>query len=145
MGAQQILMIVVGVIIVGIAVAVGFYMFGSNAYSANRSALAAELQTLSTPLLQFWKLPSSMGGANSDTSLLTMASVGGALGFSSVSGIYSMTSGNGEYRILSIDTGVIEIGALGTETKGGKHPYAVMTVDLLTGEIETAISEATGF
>jgi hypothetical protein len=145
MGSQQILLIVVGVIIVGIAIAVGFMMFGSGAYAANRSAIAAELQGYGTPLLQYWKLPASMGGASTDTGKVTDVTVAATLGFTLTGEVYSKTSESGEFRVMSAAGGLVVIAALGSEVKGGKHPYAVMTIDLLTSEIETDVSETTGF
>ena len=47
MGQQQLLLIILGVIIVGIAVAVGITMFQDNAVDQNRSAVIADLTTLS--------------------------------------------------------------------------------------------------
>ncbi len=46
MGQQQLLLIILGVIIVGIAVAVGITMFQDNAVDQNRSAVIADLTTL---------------------------------------------------------------------------------------------------
>ncbi len=43
MGQQQLLLIILGVIIVGIAVAVGITMFKTNAVSANRDALIGDM------------------------------------------------------------------------------------------------------
>ncbi len=42
MGQQQLLLIILGVIIVGIAVAVGITMFQDNAVDQNRSAVIAD-------------------------------------------------------------------------------------------------------
>ena len=46
MGQQQLLLIILGVIIVGIAVAVGITMFQDNAISANRDAVTNDLVQL---------------------------------------------------------------------------------------------------
>ena len=47
MGQQQLLLIVLGVIIVGIAVAVGIDQFSTSAAEANRDALVFDLSFLS--------------------------------------------------------------------------------------------------
>ena len=43
MGQQQLLLIILGVIVVGIAVAVGITMFSDSAISANRDAVTNDL------------------------------------------------------------------------------------------------------
>jgi len=62
MGQQQLLLIVLGVIIVGIAIAVGISMFQSNARSSNRDAVINDLNNLSAEAQQFYRKPASMGG-----------------------------------------------------------------------------------
>jgi hypothetical protein len=62
MGQQQLLLIVLGVIIVGIAIAVGISMFKSNAQSSNRDALVNDLNNLAAQAQQFYRKPVSMGG-----------------------------------------------------------------------------------
>jgi Tfp pilus assembly protein PilE len=62
MGQQQLLLIILGVIIVGIAVAVGITMFKTNAVSANRDALVNDLTNLAARAQQFYRRPTSLGG-----------------------------------------------------------------------------------
>ena len=45
MGQQQLLLIILGVIVVGIAVAVGITMFSDSAVNANRDAMVNDLVT----------------------------------------------------------------------------------------------------
>jgi Tfp pilus assembly protein PilE len=51
-----------GVIIVGIAVAVGITMFQDNAVDQNRSAVIADLTTLSAKAQQYYAKPTTLGG-----------------------------------------------------------------------------------
>jgi len=68
MGQQQLLLIVLGVIIVGIAVVVGINLFNANAVSANRDGVISDLNNLGTMAQQYYKKPSSMaGGGNTFT------------------------------------------------------------------------------
>lgn len=64
MGQQQIMLIILGVIIVGISIAVGIALFGSQSVSANKDALINDLNNLSINAYQFKMLPSSMGGGS---------------------------------------------------------------------------------
>jgi len=62
MGQQQLLLIILGVIIVGIAVAVGITMFQDNAVDQNRSAVIADLTTLAAKAQQYYAKPTTLGG-----------------------------------------------------------------------------------
>jgi len=62
MGQQQLLLIVLGVIVVGIAVVVGINLFNANATAANRDGVISDLNNLSAMGQQFYKKPTSMGG-----------------------------------------------------------------------------------
>ena len=62
MGQQQLLLIVLGVIVVGIAVVVGINLFNANATSANRDGVISDLNNLGAMGQQYYKKPTSMGG-----------------------------------------------------------------------------------
>ena len=62
MGQQQLLLIVLGVIIVGIAVVVGINVFTASSLEANKSALVADLQTIGSMAQQYYRKPTAMGG-----------------------------------------------------------------------------------
>src|ERR1035437_1779964 len=62
MGQQQLLLIVLGVIIVGIAVVVGINVFTASAASANRDAITADLTNLAAMAQQFYRKPVALGG-----------------------------------------------------------------------------------
>ncbi len=68
MGQQQLLLIVLGVIIVGIAIVVGINLFNANAVSSNRDAVISDLNNLGAMANQFYQKPTSMaGGGNTYT------------------------------------------------------------------------------
>ena len=62
MGQQQLLLIVLGVIIVGIAVVVGINVFTASASSSNRDAVTADLTNLSAMAQQYYRKPTALGG-----------------------------------------------------------------------------------
>jgi len=64
MGQQQLLLIVLGVIIVGIAIVVGINLFSASSLEANRDALVADNMNLAALAQQFYKKPSALGGGN---------------------------------------------------------------------------------
>jgi hypothetical protein len=66
MGQQQLLLIVLGVIIVGIAVVVGINLFNASAEEANKDGIVSDATNLGAMAQQHYKKPGSMGGgANS--------------------------------------------------------------------------------
>jgi Tfp pilus assembly protein PilE len=79
MGQQQLLLIILGVIIVGIAVAVGITMFQDNAVDQNRSAVIADLTTLAAKAQQYYAKPTTLGGGGNSFVGLTADATGLAL------------------------------------------------------------------
>jgi hypothetical protein len=63
-GQQQLLLIILGVIIVGIAIAVGLSMFSAQSVQSNKDAIINDLNNLAANAYQFRIRPSSMGGGN---------------------------------------------------------------------------------
>ncbi|MCR4416499.1 MAG: hypothetical protein NUV92_01960 [Ignavibacteria bacterium] len=62
MGQQQLLLIVIGVIIVGIAIVVGINLASTSAQSANRDAVIADLNNIGAFAQQYYRKPTTMGG-----------------------------------------------------------------------------------
>ena len=62
MGQQQLLLIVLGVIIVGIAVVVGINLFNANAEESAKDSIVSEGTNLGALAQQFYKKPTAMGG-----------------------------------------------------------------------------------
>jgi len=111
MGTQQILLIVLSVIIVGIAVAVGITMFNTQAQNANRQALIADANNFASQMIAYYKTPTSHGGGgrNFEASMDTLEIW---IGFGS-DGTY--TNDNGTYTLTRTNASTITIVATGTE------------------------------
>jgi len=114
MGMQQILLIVLSVIIVGVAVAVGITMFKSQAVSSNRQAVIADINTLAGQALGFYKTPESFGGGGYAWGA-DDAKLGAWLGYGhdGTTGD-TLTTENGTYK-LTIATDVLTITGNGKE------------------------------
>ena len=76
MGQQQLLLIILGVIIVGLAIAVGITMFSDNAVSANRDAMTSDLIHIAAKAKHYFSRPSSMGGGGYSFAGLTADDAG---------------------------------------------------------------------
>lgn len=62
MGQQQLLLIVLGVIIVGIAVVVGINVFTASSEEAAKDAIVADCTTIGAMAQQYYKKPTELGG-----------------------------------------------------------------------------------
>jgi hypothetical protein len=72
MGQQQLLLIVLGVIIVGIAVVVGINLFNANAETSTQDSIVSQGTNIGAMAQQYFKKPTSMGGGgNSFTGFTT--------------------------------------------------------------------------
>jgi hypothetical protein len=61
-GQQQLLLIILGVIIVGIAIAVGLSLFSAQSIESNRDAIINDINNLNAHAYQYFIRPTSMGG-----------------------------------------------------------------------------------
>lgn len=64
MGQQQLLLIVLGTIIVGVAIVVGINMFTTGAINAERDALLQDVNNVASSAASFWRKPAALGGGN---------------------------------------------------------------------------------
>lgn len=64
MGQQQLLIIIVGVIVVGIAIGVGISIFGANSVASNKDAVTSSLITIAGDAYHFRLRPTTMGGGS---------------------------------------------------------------------------------
>ncbi len=143
MGTQQMLLIALVMIIVGISVAVGITLFQNQAYNTNRDALVSELITYRPAVVRYWKVSKLLGGAGGDITNVTQERVANYIGFTGAN--YSLVSDNGEFRVTSVVGRIVTIKGLGAETKGGKHPLVTATINIETGVIRTDIGNAAGW
>ncbi len=149
MGTQQILLIVLSVIIVGAAIAVGIQMFNNQAYSSNRSAIAAEAQLYATQVVQFYKTPVSQGGlgaklviaaedgVDARDAAATKVLIQNYLGW----GTTAHESESGKFTIEDIDATTVQIKGVGTAVRNEKSPQVLTTVTFPEGTIAAELSD----
>ena len=114
MGQQQLLLIILSVVVLGIAVAVGITMFSDSSINANRDALVNDLAALASRAHQYYRRPSYLGGGGNSFAGLTAD----AAGLSKLTN--RSTNENGTYSIAIAGTGsgpgaTVEILGVGTE------------------------------
>jgi len=140
MGTQQILLIVLSVIIVGVAIAVGISMFNSQAYNSNKTAIASDAQSFAAQVIQYYKTPVSQGGAGGTIAAGGEAAMSGFLGFDTTN--FNITNDNGTYTLAIVDANTVTITGLGTAENGAnQHPQIVATITLPAGTIASVASD----
>ena len=75
MGTQQLLLITIGVVLIGIMVIVGVFMFRDQAAATNRDALANDLVHLASGAQKYYRRPPVLGGGGSSFDGLTMSNI----------------------------------------------------------------------
>jgi hypothetical protein len=103
MGSQQLLLIVVGLVLIGIAIAVGMTMFADQATSENRDNLANDLAHFGSIARSYYRKPTSFGGGGYSFKGLTMSRITSKP--SNDNGTYSLTpdpvTGNPQFVTLT--------------------------------------------
>ncbi len=116
MGQQQLLLIVLGVIIVGIAVVVGINVFTASSAQANRDGVTSDLTNLASLAQTFYRKPVALGGgANTFTGWAVPASLD--------------TTANGTYAVTTAGAQQIVITGTGVEKDGGAAIVVKMQVN----------------
>ncbi len=142
MGTQQILLIVLSVIIVGVAIAVGITMFSNQAYNSNQQAVSGELQNYGSQVIQYYKTPTSQGGAGQSTTGVTAATIATFIGFDPTA--LTLTTDNGTFKVAyTAAATTVTLYGLGKEAKSSKYPLVTTTVNLTNSSITSVVSSAT--
>ncbi len=128
MGQQQLLLIVLGVIIVGIAVVVGINVFTASSVQANRDGLIADLTNLASMSQQFYRKPTALGGGGNTFT--------GGAGWSIPGNLAS--TGNGSYTATVAAQTVTLVGT-GNETGDNGSSAVKVTMYVNPAAIDSTI------
>lgn len=113
MGQQQLLLIVLGVIIVGIAIVVGINLFSASSLEANRDGVVADNMNLAALAQQYYKKPTGLGGGNNTFTGFAIPAL-------------LATTANGGYVVETPGAQSIKLKGTGVVASGTKH-YVVHT------------------
>lgn len=121
MGQQQLLLIVLGTMIVGVAVVIGINIFTTETINAERDALMVDVNKVAASAASYWRTPIALGG--------------GARSFLGVTNVTSFGSDssneNGNFIMSSIMTNQFVLTATGTNE--GVIVIATITQQGVTG------------
>ena len=112
MGQQQLLLIILGVIIVGVAIVMGINLFHANAVEAKRNNITNELVNLASHAQQFFLKPKALGGGSRNF-----------IGWEIPSEL--VTTANGHFTIESITNDEVQILGVGNEVVTGNDSVKV--------------------
>ena len=114
MGQQQLLLIVLSLIIIGVAIVISIQLFSSNAIEQKRDILIKETTGLAALAIQFYKKPSEMGGGGKSFVGWTIPSD-------------MVTTYNGNFMTASVTAKEVIITGTGTEIVTGTDSIKVET------------------
>jgi len=115
LGQQQLLMIVLAIIIVGIAVAVSIQLFRSNAIEQKRDLLIEETTSLGYMAIQYYKKPAELGGGSKSFLGWTIPS-------------QMVVTANGNFMTSEVSDQQVIITGTGTEVVTGIDSIEVQTI-----------------
>ena len=72
MGSQQLMLIVIGVVIAGISVAIGVWMFIDQSTATNRDEISSDLIQLAAQAQKYYRRPETLGGGNNSFGGVTL-------------------------------------------------------------------------
>ncbi len=138
MGQQQLLLVILVTIIVGIATVVAINIFGTAAEQSNRDAVRQDLLAASVQAQGIWARPSLMGGVDRDFSNATAGELLRDLNIPSNSynrqaetPVNELNNENGSYSVTTNTEFVLAITA--EPSSGGNDIILTMTRDQDTG------------
>lgn len=129
MGSQQLLLIILGMVIIGIAVTVGISLFNDHASATNRDAVANDLVHASSIAQMYRKKPTSQGGGG-----------GSFVGFDLRTAIRELRNTNGTFVIAGAPTDSLVI-IEGTGTQPGYDNALPVRVSIRVFGFTTEVNE----
>jgi len=134
MGQQQLLLIVLSVIIVGIAVVVGIQMFSASAASSNLEAVTSDLLNLASRAQQYYVKPTGLGGGGNSFAGLS-ADASGMAKLTARS-----TNDNGTYTISTAGNATsVTLQGVGTQDGDGDGTNCTVQVTVFPDSLATTI------
>jgi len=96
MGQQQLLLIILALIVIGVSLAIANQLFNTNAEDSNKDSIVSELTNLGTIALQYYAKPvTTAGGGRSFTNWQIPSKLD-----TSTSGTYTISQANNNQLIL---------------------------------------------
>ncbi|MDZ7268173.1 MAG: hypothetical protein ONB48_09255 [candidate division KSB1 bacterium] len=92
MGQQQLLLLILAAVIVGVAITLGINMFAQNSAQANQEAVMQDVLTIASRAQAWYRRPVQMGGGGRTYATVTLANLN--FPASNANGSYALSGGN---------------------------------------------------
>ena len=132
MGQQQLLLLVLSTIIVGVSIVVGIGMFQDSAMNANIDTVTQECVTIASKASEWFNKSTALAGGNGDFTDLTLEKLG-----YSVTANDSVSNETGQFGIVGTASGT-SVGFAGLtkevdDTNKGRIVTTTLTMDAING------------
>ena len=124
MGQQQLLLLVLSAIIVGIAIVVGINMFGTGAYQSNLENVTQDVVTIAAKAQEWYRKPSVLGGGNRTFTGINLTSLG-----------FPDSTANGKYVLSAVGASQFTITGTGQEDGNGDGGRLTVAVDVFPDSV----------
>jgi hypothetical protein len=115
MGQQQLLLLVLAAVIVGLAVVTGINMFGANAMQANEDAIRNDLISMAGEAQAWYRRPVALGGGGNSFAALT-----GAAGWTNINRVptgENFVNANATYAWVAAADPAVGVSITGTSVQ----------------------------
>jgi len=124
MGSQQLMLLIVGTLMIGLIVSVGINMFVDNAISSNRDAVANDLVALASRAQVYQKKPKCLGGGGGSFQGFTLPN--------------SSKNANGTFSVPGATYSAVTIEGIGNEIGFDQATNVKVTVTVAADTISVA-------
>ena len=124
MGSQQLLLLIVGTLMIGLIIAVGINMFVDNATSSNRDAVANDLAALASRAQAYQRKPHCLGGGGGSFQGFTL--------------LNSSQNANGTFSVPIATNSMVMIEGIGNEIGFDQATKVKVTVTVAADTISVA-------
>lgn len=118
MGQQQLLLLILSAIIVGVAIVMGINMFGENAVQANQDAVTQDVLTIASRAQGWYRRPAQLGGGGRSFNNITLEAIN-----------FADSTDNGSYAITANGDSLTIVGT-GREDGDGDGTPLTITINI---------------
>ena len=137
MGAQQILLLILSIIIIGTTIIVGIILYKDQTYTANKTALVAEAKNYGNKVIRYCKDLASQNNDNLPGAAVDTTMLKKYLGWAN----NIITTDAGTFKITAVSDSAIIITGYAKAQKKDKSPKVVVTVTFPEGKMDVGESD----
>ena len=137
MAAQQILLLILSIIIIGTTIIVGITLYKDQAYTANKTALVAEAKNYGNKVIRYYKDLASQNNDNLSVASVDTTMLKKYLGWED----NYLNTKAGTFNLTSVSDSSVIITGYAKARKKGKNPKVVVTVTFPEGKMDVGESD----